>query len=663
MNPKSITAAQMFGRLDVATNDWTDGIFSALWRKTLKIKSEEHVWLVLDGPVDSIWIENLNSVLDDNKTLTLANGDRLSMAPTCKIIFEPHNIDNASPATVSRNGMVYMSSSGLDWKPVVTAWLKGRTVLEQEVLEQTFDESFAQVISAWTFLAQKETKKKKDVQGRETIIILPSLKIVFLILSRQIYAWSTQTLVLAMKVLQCNVIRQMLCLLEGLVPPELPLEEVEDEDDLERDKPQPMTTEHLKRLYVFALVWGIGALLETADRCKYDEYIRTNFESLDLPTSDKYPEAKVFDFMVNEKGKWDTWTTMVTNYLYPDYATPDYNSILVPIVDNVRIQYLIDLIGRQDRAVLLTGEQGSAKTIMMKSYMKKTNPDTTLGRSFNFSSATTPYQFQKTIESYVEKRLGNTFGPPGGKKMLIFIDDVNLPQINEWGDQITNEIVRQTMDMKGFYSLEKPGDFTTIIDVTFLAAMGQPGGGRNDIPSRLKRQFCIFNCTLPNDASIDKIFSVLGEGHYNTKRGFSQEIRGLVKKMVPLTRILWQRTRSKLLPTPAKFHYVFSLRDLSRIWQGMVGTLCTVIEKENSLMLLWKHECSRVFSDRLTLQSDKDWFDQELVTVARQTLGEAYIAMIGKEEPAFVDFMRYDTFRVCAVNQFENLCPDETRGS
>lgn len=152
-------------------------------------------------------------------------------------------------------------------------------------------------------------------------------------------------------------------------------------------------------------------------------------------------QATLFDYVVDKNGEWELWSNRVTNYIYPEYSTPDYASILIPIPDNVRIDFLINTIVKQQKPVLLIGEQGTAKTVMMKSYMRKANPEMYLIRSCNFSSATSPYQFQKTIESYVEKRMGNTFGPPNGKKMIVFIDDISLPEINCWGDQVWVDVL------------------------------------------------------------------------------------------------------------------------------------------------------------------------------------------------------------------------------
>ena len=174
----------------------------------------EHIWLVLDGPVDAIWIENLNSVLDDNKTLTLANGDRIPMAPDSKIIFEVHNIDNASPATVSRNGMVFMSSSIMNWDPIINGWML------ENIPAAYHDTVFSTYASVWV----------------------------------DAYFFITTKLWPKMLLLECMYARQALDILKGLIP------SGDDIKELKHDT--------LKKYIVFSIMWSLGALLELEDRKK-----------------------------------------------------------------------------------------------------------------------------------------------------------------------------------------------------------------------------------------------------------------------------------------------------------------------------------------------------------------------------------------------------------
>lgn len=94
-----------------------------------------------------------------------------------------------------------------------------------------------------------------------------------------------------------------------------------------------------------------------------------------------------------------------------------------------------------------------------------------------------------------------------------------------------------------------------------------------------------------------------------------------------------------MLPTPANFHYVFNLRDLSRIWQGMLTVLSKECQTINKLLKLWRHECTRVISDRFTNQNDRDWFIQNLLRAAKSELTDN-LHDIPEEETFWVDFLR-----------------------
>lgn len=125
LNPKAITMSELYGEVDIYSNEWHDGLLGAIIRKACSSEADDHQWVVCDGPVDALWIENMNTVLDDNKMLCLANSERIKFTPYVRMIFEVMDLCQASPATVSRCGMVYVDPLELGWMPYVKTWLIG----------------------------------------------------------------------------------------------------------------------------------------------------------------------------------------------------------------------------------------------------------------------------------------------------------------------------------------------------------------------------------------------------------------------------------------------------------------------------------------------------------------------------------------------------------
>lgn len=124
-----MTVAELYGVLDPDTRDWTDGLLSHLFRelnRRLPQGRDEARYIVFDGDVDAVWVENMNSVMDDNKLLTLPNGERIRLQDHCKLLFEVFDLQYASPATISRCGMVYVDSRNLGYEPYVFSWLSRR---------------------------------------------------------------------------------------------------------------------------------------------------------------------------------------------------------------------------------------------------------------------------------------------------------------------------------------------------------------------------------------------------------------------------------------------------------------------------------------------------------------------------------------------------------
>ncbi|KAK3792441.1 hypothetical protein RRG08_045982, partial [Elysia crispata] len=592
INPKERPVVELYGVLDPVTRDWTDGLLSNIFREINKpTEKTELRYIVYDGDVDALWVENMNSVMDDNKLLTLSNGERIRLQPYCAMIFEVYDLQYASPATISRCGMVFVDPKNLGYSPYWERWVAARPNHLQKLLASLFGKYVPSCIDMVLEGMQDGVAIKKP----RTIVPLSNL----------------------------NMVTQLTMMLTATMG---------DEELMPSD---------VEALMLQALVWSIGATLVEDSRLQFDAYLKylasmnIIMDEKKLAPSGELPgHMTLYDFLFDvKKKKWIPWSNLVPTYVHD--VDRKFYDILVPTVETVRSTWLLDLMVKIRRSVVMIGETGTSKTATILDYLRGVDESSTMVLNMNFSSRTTSLDVQRNLEANMEKRTKDTYGPPSNKRLLIFIDDMNMPQVDTYGTQQPIAMLKLLLDRGGCYDRGKDLNWKNMKDLGYITAMGKAGGGRNETDPRFISLFSTFNMTFPDNNSLLRIYNGILEGHLQP---FDSDVFLTATVITKMTVSLYWMLVKELPPTPSKFHYIFNLRDLSRIYNGLCLSTPDRFNIVDDFLRLWRNECMRVVCDRLISEADKMFVQDSIANLLMINFPSSDVDTIVRNPSLFGDF-------------------------
>ena len=561
INPKSVRKPELYCDKDpMNPTEWINGIIPILVNEL-----------------------NKDSVLDDSRRLCLPSSAIIVLNETITMMFEVEDLVHASPATVSRCGMVYMEPSAIGLMPHAKKWME--TKLPQSIVNSPEDANVYERIGNLFDLCLEENihfirKNIKEPCPTTDVNLAYSLfSLLDCFLARFKETGSTKISKIELEVLHKSIYN----------------------------------------IYFFCTVWSIGITSKEDGREKFNEYLR-EFMQNSLPENDVgrvlFPEkGTVYDYYFDyENDEWKSWDNLLT---YPKIdGRAEYTDIIIPTIDSVRYCYILKYLLTQRKHIITTGPTGTGKTVNMLDIIgvmeeaTKRNEEKYAHIIINFSAQTTAAQTQHSVERILKRKGRGKYAPDNNRIMIVFVDDLNMPKKEKYEAQPPIEILRQWLDYEGWYDLnEKEKPFMHISNLILTGAMGPPGGGRSQLTNRFMRHFNVITYTELVDSSIKSIFSRKVK-NFLTK--FSTECKSVVDTLVDSTLNLYKKIKAKLLPIPKSSHYLFNLRDMSKVLQGVCGASLKHCTKKLDMVKIWMHEMIRSFGDRLICDEDRNWLKEML---------------------------------------------------
>lgn len=240
----------------------------------------------------------------------------------------------------------------------------------------------------------------------------------------------------------------------------------------------------------------------------------------------------------------------------------------MPTVETRRQRYLLDIHKETKKGLMYIGTAGTGKTTVVNNYISSLNPEQTVNASINFNAYTDSKSLQAVIFSQVDRRTGKYYGPMGGKKLFFFIDDLNMPTVDAYGQQAPICLLRQIIDMGIIFNREHLEEQYKLLDIMFCACMN-PKSGSFHVDLRMTRHMTQIALGIPDKELLMSIYKQILDAHFAV---FDDKSRTLAGKLVEGTVAVFNTLalQAQFMPTALKFHYQFNMRDVAKIIQNLM---------------------------------------------------------------------------------------------